>query len=398
IRALKARIAPAEIAFWIFIRALHCAGKESPAQRAERNEADAEMTQQRDDARLEVALPQRILALQCRYRVHGMSAPYGLLTRFRKSEKANLAGVHEISHRADDVLDRDRRIDAVLVQQVYMICLQTTERALHGFANVQRPAVQATLLARFPDAPPELGRDRRLIPLSLERAAEQFLVGERPVHLGGIQKRDADLERPVQCRDRLAFVTLFRRSIRCGHPHASEPDGGDGEALGAELSLSDHACGSSFVYDDDVSSIRNKDAWSRGWKWRAPAWRRAYTKVAPKLRCCVRAATRRRASPGPADDPYLAAASATAEELVSAIGLESRNARSGRHVESLEHLSCVDIDVPQIAVLAFPRGMPEFAVHPGDASDKAVGFDRPKNGARLRIDLMDLPVAMLPHP
>src|SRR6185437_3516106 len=120
--------------------------------------------------------------------------------------------------------------------------------------------------------------------------------------------------------------------------------------------------------------------------------------VAPKLRCCVRAATRRRASPGPADDPYLAAASATAEELVSAIGLESRNARSGRHVESLEHLSCVDIDVPQIAVLAFPRGMPEFAVHPGDASDKAVGFDRPKNGARLRIDLMDLPVAMLPHP
>src|SRR6185437_4975434 len=277
IRALKARIAPAEIAFWIFIRALHCAGKESPAQRAERNEADAEMTQQRDDARLEVALPQRILALQCRYRVHGMSAPYGLLTRFRKSEKANLAGVHEISHRADDVLDRDRRIDAVLVQQVYMICLQTTERALHGFANVQRPAVQATLLARFPDAPPELGRDRRLIPLSLERAAEQFLVGERPVHLGGIQKRDADLERPVQCRDRLAFVTLFRRSIRCGHPHASEPDGGDGEALGAELSLRDHACGSSFVYDDDVSSIRNKDAWSRGWKWRAPAWRRAYT-------------------------------------------------------------------------------------------------------------------------
>src|SRR6185437_17174873 len=127
IRALKARIAPAEITFRIFIRALHCAGKESPAQRAERNEADAEMTQQRDDARLEVALPQRILALQCRYRVHGMSAPYGLLTRFRKSEKANLAGVHEISHRADDVLDRDRRIDAVLIQQVYMICLQTTE-------------------------------------------------------------------------------------------------------------------------------------------------------------------------------------------------------------------------------------------------------------------------------
>src|SRR4051812_15898105 len=79
--ALKPRIAAAEITFGILLGALDVAREKSAAEGTERNEADAELAQQRDDARLEIALPQRILALQRRDRMHRMRAPNRLLAR-----------------------------------------------------------------------------------------------------------------------------------------------------------------------------------------------------------------------------------------------------------------------------------------------------------------------------
>src|SRR5439155_8482542 len=96
--------------------------------------------------------------------------------------------------------------------------------------------------------------------------------------------------------------------------------------------------------------------------------------------------------------PHLAAPSTSAEELIAAIGLEPRHAHSGRHVEPLQDLSRSRIDSPQIALVAFPGAVPELAVDPGDPGDEAVGLDGAKNRSRLRIDLMDLPVPILPHP
>ena len=45
-----------------------------------------------------------------------------------------------------------------------------------------------------------------------------------------------------------------------------------------------------------------------------------------------------------------------------------------------------------------PGGVPELAVDPGDPGDEAVGLDGAKNRPGLGIDLMDLPVPILPHP
>jgi hypothetical protein len=42
--------------------------------------------------------------------------------------------------------------------------------------------------------------------------------------------------------------------------------------------------------------------------------------------------------------------------------------------------------------------VPELSVDPGDAGDEALGLDRAKNRSGLRIDLIDLPVSILPHP
>src|SRR5258708_6511843 len=109
-------------------------------------------------------------------------------------------------------------------------------------------------------------------------------------------------------------------------------------------------------------------------------------------------ATRRGGSPRPADGSHLPAASAAAEELIAAIGLEPRHAHSRRHLEPLQNLSRSRIYPPHIALVTFPSAVPEFSVDPGDPGDEAVGLDGAKYRAGLGIDLIDLPVPILPDP
>src|SRR2546428_8080624 len=136
---------------------------------------------------------------------------------------------------------------------------------------------------------------------------------------------------------------------------------------------------------------------------RGPARRRIEARPPGPLRLLARgvdgdlgAAARRGASLGPPDGPHLAAPSSPAEELVAAIGLEPRNSHSGRHLEPLQDLSRSRIDSLQVALVTFPGAVPELSVDPGDAGDEAVGLDRAKNRPCLGIDLMDLPVPILP--
>ena len=64
----------------------------------------------------------------------------------------------------------------------------------------------------------------------------------------------------------------------------------------------------------------------------------------------------------------------------------------------LQYLSRSGIDPPQFALVAFPGAVPELAVDPGDAGDEAVGLDGAKNRPGCGIDLMDLPLPILPDP
>ena len=79
-------------------------------------------------------------------------------------------------------------------------------------------------------------------------------------------------------------------------------------------------------------------------------------------------------------------------------GLEPRHAHSRRHLEPFQDLSRSRIDPPQIALVTFPCAVPELAVDPGDAGDEALGLDGAKSRPCLGIDLMDLPVPILPQP
>ena len=106
--------------------------------------------------------------------------------------------------------------------------------------------------------------------------------------------------------------------------------------------------------------------------------------LARRLGGALGAAARRGGSPGSADGSHLPAPFASAEEEVAAIGLEPRHVQAGRHIEPLHDLSRSSIDSPQVALVAFPGGVPELAVDPGDPGDEAVGLDGAENRPGLR--------------
>src|SRR4029077_8002262 len=109
-------------------------------------------------------------------------------------------------------------------------------------------------------------------------------------------------------------------------------------------------------------------------------------------------AVRRRAASGPAHHSHPSAVSAATEEQVTAVRLQPRHACPGWQLDRLQGLSRLRIDSPQIALVAFPGAVPELAVDPGDPRDEALGLDAAKNRPGLRIDLMDLPLPIMPHP
>src|SRR5262245_5453604 len=95
---------------------------------------------------------------------------------------------------------------------------------------------------------------------------------------------------------------------------------------------------------------------------------------------------------------YPSACSTTAEQSAAAIGLEPRDRRAQRHLESLQDLSGLRIDPPQIAFVAFPGAVPELTIHPGNAGHEPSARDGAENRPGFRVDLMDFPLAILTHP
>ena len=46
-----------------------------------------------------------------------------------------------------------------------------------------------------------------------------------------------------------------------------------------------------------------------------------------------------------------------------------------RQLQGFEHLAGARVDVPELADLAFPGGMPEFVTRPGHPGHEAIGLD-----------------------
>ena len=199
------------------------------AERGVGHQADAELAHGRQDLVLEVAGEQRVLGLQRGDRVHGVGAADRLRRRLGEPEVADLAGLDQLGHRADGLLDRHGLVDAVLVVEVDVVDAEPLQRGVAGRADVLGAAVDADAGAVGPALVAELGGQLDLVAAAGDGLADELLVGERAVHVGGVEEGDAEVEGAVDGRDRLGLVAA---AVELRHPHAAEAEGGDGERGG----------------------------------------------------------------------------------------------------------------------------------------------------------------------
>ena len=144
----------------------------------------------------------------------------------------DLAGLDELLDGAGDVLDRDVRVDAVLVEQVDGVGPQATQGALDGGADVVGPAGDAGLLAVLVEREPELGGDDDILADRLQCLTHQLLVVEGAIDLRGVEHGDATVHRGTEEGDHL--VSGWSWTERLAHAHAAEAEGGHLKALRAE--------------------------------------------------------------------------------------------------------------------------------------------------------------------
>ena len=117
----EARVDAAHVVLGEVVERRDPPGEHPAAERAERDDADAELAARRHDLVLDVAAPQRPLALQRGDRVHGRGAADRVDRRLRQPEVAHLALGDELGHRPDRLLDRHVRVGAVLVVEVDVV-------------------------------------------------------------------------------------------------------------------------------------------------------------------------------------------------------------------------------------------------------------------------------------
>src|SRR5262245_38418714 len=170
---------------------------------------------------------------------------------------AHLALLDEALHRADGVLDRHARIDAVLEVEVDRVDLEPGEALVAGFDHVLRPAVRGRLAVGRTHVA-ELGRDHRLRAIAVgERAGEQLLILAVGVGIGGIEKIGTGVERLADRGDRLGLV---HRPVEAGHRHAPQAQPGDLEPALAETSQLHRFC--SFWNGPRVYPYNPPEPWS----------------------------------------------------------------------------------------------------------------------------------------
>src|SRR4051794_34045164 len=95
-------------------------------------------------------------------------------TRLGQPEMPHLAGGHEFRHRPDGVLDRNVRVDAVLVVEVDVVDAEPAQRRVAGLADILRTAVDPLSVAVPPER--ELRREHDLVAATADGLADELLV------------------------------------------------------------------------------------------------------------------------------------------------------------------------------------------------------------------------------
>ena len=213
---------------------------------------------------------------------------------------------------------------------------------------------------------------------SCDRAADEHLVVPGAVHVGGVEERDAELERAVDGRDRLVPVA---RAVALAHAHAAEALRGDGQTAEVCDSRDRHAFDSSHRAARRPVDDRSDGAVARAAS-RRPSMHRSPDQAVPAPAATGRDSgaprSQRRRTPRPAGvsgqrRPRRAGVLVEQRQLHEPQRLESRRVasracRTPPPASWHEHVAGLDEPLAPVAVL-----VPQRAVeHPADDFDAAV--------------------------
>jgi hypothetical protein len=164
-------------------------GEEALTERAPGNEADPELLARRQDFRFGISRPERVFALDGSHRLDGVRPSDRLCAGFGESEVFDFAFRDQVSHGAGHLLDRDARVDAMLIEQVDAVGPQTHERSLGHMPDVLWAAVEAPPLPGVRiDVEAELCCDHDPVTHRRKGFPDKLFVAERAVGLGGIEE------------------------------------------------------------------------------------------------------------------------------------------------------------------------------------------------------------------
>ena len=172
----------------------------------------------RQDLRLDVARPERVLGLQRCDRLNRVRAAQRGGRSLAQAKVARLALAHQLRHRPDRLLDRRPRVDPVQVIEVHVVGPEPRKRSVDRAPHALGRAVEAVR----PDT--ELRRQHDIFAPARDRPAHELLVRERPVELGRVEEVAAELD---GARDRGQRLALVRRAVEAGYAHAAEPNRGN---------------------------------------------------------------------------------------------------------------------------------------------------------------------------
>ena len=112
----------------------------------------------------------------------------------------------------------------MLVVEVDDVEPESTERSVDraGDLGGTEHATPGLALGRV-DVLGELGGDHHPVCVRGQGFAEELLIDVRPVDLGGVEERDAEVDGPVQQRDHV--LAIGHGAVAAGHGHAAQADG-----------------------------------------------------------------------------------------------------------------------------------------------------------------------------
>jgi hypothetical protein len=141
---------------------------------------------------------------------------------FRKADKADFSFLHQFGHAADRFFDRHVRIDAMLVKQVDRVNAKPLQRSLASPSGVLRATIYSRRRVSIP-AHRELGGDHQAVAPTFDGGADKLLVAKRPVHLGGVEKGNAEVDRLMNrsCRDVVVGHAVLDVAVT-DHRHAAD--------------------------------------------------------------------------------------------------------------------------------------------------------------------------------